>query len=64
MRFDKFTLKSQEAIQTSQQLAEKLGHQEIEPEHLLSSLLGQKDGAIPPLLGKIGANQEQLKKEA
>ena len=62
MRFDKFTLKSQEAIQTSQQLAEKLGHQQIEPEHLLSNLLGQKDGAIPPLLGKIDANQDQLKK--
>jgi ATP-dependent Clp protease ATP-binding subunit ClpB len=62
MRFDKFTLKSQEVIQTAQQLAEKQGHQQIEPEHLLASLLGQKDGAIPPLLGKIGANQEQLKK--
>jgi len=63
MRFDKFTLKSQEAVQASQQLAEKLGHQQIEPEHLLSSLLGQKDGAIPPLLGKIGVHQEQLKKK-
>jgi ATP-dependent Clp protease ATP-binding subunit ClpB len=63
MRFDKFTLKSQEAIQNSQQLAEKLGHQQIEPEHILSSLLGQKDGAIPPLLGKIGVSQEQLKKK-
>ena len=63
MRFDKLTLKSQEAIQTSQQLAESLGHQQIEPEHLLSSLLGQKDGAIPPLLGKIGANREQLAKK-
>jgi len=62
MRFDKLTLKSQEAIQTSQQLAERFGHQQIEPEHLLAALLGQKDGAIPPLLGKIGANQEQLKK--
>ncbi|MBN1627980.1 MAG: ATP-dependent chaperone ClpB [Deltaproteobacteria bacterium] len=64
MRFDKFTLKSQEAIQASQQLAEKFGHQQIEPEHILASLLGQKEGAIPPLLGKIGANQEQLKKKA
>lgn len=63
MRFDKFTLKSQEAIQTSQQVAEKLGHQQIEPEHLLSSLLEQKDGAIPPLLGKIGASKEQLRKK-
>jgi len=62
MRFDKLTLKSQEAIQASQQLAERFGHQQIEPEHLLTSLMGQKDGAIPPLLGKIGVNQEQLKK--
>lgn len=60
MRFDKFTLKSQEAIQASQQLAERLGHQQIEPEHLFSSILEQKEGAIPPLLGKIGANQGQL----
>lgn len=63
MRLDKLTLKAQEAVQTSQQLAEKFGHQQIEPEHLLTATLDQKDGAVPPLLGKIGAGRESLKKE-
>jgi len=62
MRFDKFTLKAQEVIQVSQQIAERLGHQQIEPEHILSALLDQKEGPIPPLLGKIGASPDQLKK--
>ncbi len=48
MQFDKFTIKSQEAIQESQTIAERLGHQEIKPEHLLSALLEQKDGVIIP----------------
>ena len=60
MRFDKFTLKSQEVVQASQQSAEKLGHQQIEPEHLVKAILEQTEGVIPPLLGKIGANQTQL----
>ncbi|RPJ21718.1 MAG: ATP-dependent chaperone ClpB [Desulfobacteraceae bacterium] len=63
MRFDKFTLKSQEMIQSAQHLAERLGQQQIEPEHLARALLEQKEGVIPPLLGKIGANQNQLIKE-
>jgi len=63
MRFDKFTLKSQEMIQNAQHLAERFGHQQIEPEHLARALLEQKEGVIPPLLGKIGANQNQLIKE-
>ena len=60
MRFDKFTLKAQEVIQASQQLAERFGHQQIEPEHLVMAILEQRDGVVPPLLGKIGANQNQL----
>lgn len=60
MRFDKFTLKSQEVVQAAQQLAEKLGHQQIEPEHLVRAILEQKEGVIPPLLGKIGAGQTGL----
>ncbi len=63
MRFDKFTLKSQEMIQSAQHLAERFGQQQIEPEHLARALLEQKEGVIPPLLGKIGANQNQLIKE-
>ncbi len=60
MQFDKFTLKTQEIIQASQQLAEKYGHQQIEPEHLVRAILDQTEGVIPPLLGKIGAEKGQL----
>ena len=60
MRLDKFTLKAQEAIQASQQIAERFGNQQIEPEHIVRAVLEQKEGVIPPLLGKIGANQAQL----
>ncbi|HPJ66339.1 MAG TPA: ATP-dependent chaperone ClpB [Desulfobacteraceae bacterium] len=60
MRFDKFTLKAQEVIQVSQQFAERFGHQQIEPEHVVRAILDQKEGVIPPLLGKIGADQTGL----
>ncbi len=64
MQFDKFTIKSQEAIQESQTIAERLGHQEIKPEHLLSSLIEQKDGVIIPVLQKMEVNLPALKAEA
>jgi ATP-dependent Clp protease ATP-binding subunit ClpB len=63
MRFDKFTLKSQECVQSAQQSAENLGHQQIEPEHLLRFIIEQKDGVIPPILGKLGVNQSPLIQE-
>lgn len=62
MRLDKLTLKAQEALKESQQTAERIGHQQIEPEHMLDAVLSQQDGAIPPLLGKVGANQKSLAK--
>ncbi len=64
MRLDRLTLNAQEILQASQQLAERSGHQQIEPEHLSTAILAVQEGAIPPLLAKIGANQAQLKKEA
>ena len=64
MQFDKFTIKSQEAIQKSQAIAERLGHQEIKPEHLLATLLEQKDGVIIPVLQKMEVNLATLKAEA
>ncbi len=60
MQFDKFTLKTQEVIQTSQQLAERFNHQQIEPEHLVRAILEQTEGVISSLLGKIGVDQRQL----
>jgi ATP-dependent Clp protease ATP-binding subunit ClpB len=64
MQFDKFTIKSQEAIQESQAQAERLGHQEIRPEHLLSVLLDQKDGVVIPVLQKMEVNLATLKTDA
>jgi ATP-dependent Clp protease ATP-binding subunit ClpB len=55
-RFDKFTLKAQEAVQTSQDKAAKLHHQQMETEHLLLVLIEQKDGVVSPLLKKLGAD--------
>ncbi len=60
MRLDKFTVKAQEAVQAAQSIAERLGHQALEPEHLLSALLEQKDGVVAPLLGKLGARPEAI----
>ena len=60
MRLDKFTLKAQEVIQTSQQLADRFNHQQIEPEHLVRAIQEQREGVIPPLLGKIGVDQNQV----
>lgn len=61
MRFDKFTLKAQEIVQDSQQTAERMAHQQIEPEHLVRAILDQREGVVPPLLGKIGADQNLVR---
>lgn len=61
MRMEKFTIKAQEALQSAQSLADQLGNQELEPEHLLSALLSQDEGVVLPLLKKLGANVAQLR---
>jgi ATP-dependent Clp protease ATP-binding subunit ClpB len=62
-RFDKFTVKAQEAVQAAQALADRDSHQEIQPEHLLVALLQQPDGIVAPLLGKLGARPDGLRRE-
>ncbi|MDR1608615.1 MAG: AAA family ATPase, partial [Deltaproteobacteria bacterium] len=54
MRFDKFTIKSQEAVANAQSLAERRSHQEITPLHLSAALIQQPEGLIRPILGKAG----------
>jgi ATP-dependent Clp protease ATP-binding subunit ClpB len=54
LRFDKLTVKAQEALQSAQELGAKMGHQQIEPLHLLGALCAQADGVVPPLLSKLG----------
>jgi ATP-dependent Clp protease ATP-binding subunit ClpB len=62
-RFDKFTVKAQEAVQAAQALADRESHQEIQPEHLLIALLQQPEGIVAPLLGKLGARPDALRRE-
>jgi len=53
LQFDKFTLKSQEAIQAAQQLAQNNSQQEMQTAHLVKALLEQTDGVIVPVLKKM-----------
>jgi ATP-dependent Clp protease ATP-binding subunit ClpB len=55
MNLNKYTEKAQEAIIAAQQLADREGHAELLPEHLLIALVEQKDGIVPSILQKIGA---------
>jgi ATP-dependent Clp protease ATP-binding subunit ClpB len=59
-RFDKFTLKAQEAVQRAQELAADAGNPQIDPLHLLSALLSEEEGVVRPILDKIGVNRAQL----
>ena len=61
-RPDKFTVKSQEAVQAAQQYAESKGHRQLVPLHLLYALLAEADGVPRALLQKIGVNFAQLTK--
>ncbi|NOQ46747.1 MAG: type VI secretion system ATPase TssH, partial [Desulfobulbaceae bacterium] len=54
MQLDKFTMKSQEAIQTAHTTAANNGNQELQPEHLLKTILEQPEGVVVPVLQKIG----------
>jgi ATP-dependent Clp protease ATP-binding subunit ClpB len=56
MRFDKFTVKAQEAVVRAQELAQQRNHSEILPLHLLAALLAEREGVVVPLLQKIGAD--------
>ena len=55
MRFDKFTVKVQEAIQEAQSLAGHFGHQAVDVEHLLAALIRQPEGIVSATLKKLGA---------
>src|SRR5215475_4691818 len=59
-RFDKLTIKAQEAIQRAQELAADAGNPQMEPVQLLSALLDESEGIVRPVLEKIGVNIHQL----
>jgi ATP-dependent Clp protease ATP-binding subunit ClpB len=64
VRFDKFTIKAQEAVQAAQRLAEERRHQQVDCLHLLAALTQDTDGVVVPVLQKMGANADLIRDRA
>ncbi|PYT49974.1 MAG: ATP-dependent chaperone ClpB [Acidobacteria bacterium] len=63
LRFEKMTVKAQEAVQSAQEIAASHENQQVEPVHLLAALVAQADGVVPPLLSRLGIRSEALTQE-
>ena len=63
IRWDKFTVKAQEAVQRANNLASEHGNPELQPIHLLAALLEDKEGIVPPVLEKIGIGPQAVLSE-
>ncbi len=62
MRFDRFTLKAQEAVQEAQNIVLENGQQQLDVEHLMLALLEQPEGVVLSILQKLGANPAAIKR--
>ncbi|MEW6355252.1 MAG: ATP-dependent chaperone ClpB [Planctomycetota bacterium] len=60
VRFDKFTIKAQEAVQAAQRLAEERRNQAVDTPHVLAALLQDTDGVIVPMLQRLGADPRRI----
>jgi ATP-dependent Clp protease ATP-binding subunit ClpB len=60
LRFDKMTVKAQEALQEAQEIAARHENQSVEPVHLLAALVEQQDGVVPPLIARLGIRPELI----
>ena len=60
MKLDRYTIKSQEALERAQRLASERSHQELRPEHLLAALLDDAGGTVAAVLEKLGVQREPL----
>jgi len=60
MRYDRMTIKLQEALQEATSFAHQYNHQLLESEHLLLALIRQDEGVVPPLLDRLGVNRKTL----
>src|SRR5438046_2436716 len=58
IRWDKFTVKAQEAVQRANELASEHGNPELLPIHVLAALVEDKEGIVPPILEKIGVGPQ------
>jgi len=63
MRFDKFTIKSQEMIQAAQSTASRHRNPQIEPEHLLTAMISEAEGIATAIFRKLGVSVETLQQE-
>src|SRR3989454_6763348 len=63
-RFDKFTIKAQEAMQATQDVAGRFGNQQLEPVHLLLALVEQPEGIVPAILTRLGVAPAAVAGEA
>ena len=64
MRLDRYTVKSQEALERAQRIARAHQHQELKPEHLLAALLEDAEGTVAAVLQKLGAPRERVAADA
>src|SRR5215472_17056220 len=64
IRWDKFTVKAQEAVQRASQLAADNGNSELLPVHLLAALLEDREGIVPPVREKIGIAPQAVLNDA
>ena len=63
LRFDKMTVKAQEALQVAQEVAARHENQAVEPLHLFAALIQQQDGVVPPMLARLGIRIELLSQD-
>src|SRR4029077_5811779 len=63
MQPDRFTIKSQEALQAAQRLADERRNPQTTPEHLLAVLLEQPEGVVAPVLRKLGVEPGAVRRE-
>ena len=64
IRWDKMTIKAQEAMQRANDVASEHGNPELQPVHLLLALVEDREGIVPPVLEKVGANVTAVAEEA
>src|SRR5579871_5435290 len=64
IRWDKLTVKAQEAVQRANDIASEHGNPELLPLHLLAALLEDRDGIVPPILEKLGGGPQVVLNEA
>src|ERR1700750_1231011 len=64
IRWDKFTVKAQEAVQRANDIASEHGNPELLPVHVLAALLEDKEGIVPPILEKLGIGPQVVLNES